>query len=143
MPTITSTSTSDTSPSSRARSAKTGWKCRRKTVRDSRSKSEDGASEGTCRRRVRGSFLRRPEHRHRQECLCHTILPYLLIRGACETGVAQTLLSVLWQESVPAPANPLQSRAMKRVTSALLVLAITLSVSAATKPKFNVVEASI
>ncbi|MEA2329490.1 MAG: amidase [Thermoanaerobaculia bacterium] len=32
---------------------------------------------------------------------------------------------------------------MKRVTSALLVLAISVTVSAATKPKFNVVEASI
>src|SRR3954464_3069645 len=148
MPTITSTSTSDTSPSSRVRSARTGWKCRRKTVRDSRSRSGGGASEGTCRRRLRGSFrfLRSPEHQHRQECLCHTILPYFPISGACEGDVAQTLLSVLWQQSVPEPANPLQSRAMKSVTSALLVLAITVTVSAATKPKpapFNVVEASI
>src|SRR4051794_11584336 len=36
----------------------------------------------------------RPEHQHRQECLCHTILPFLATVGAGESGVAQTLLSV-------------------------------------------------
>src|SRR5438874_2990593 len=51
MPTITSTSTSATSLSSRARSARTEWKCRRKIAPVSPSKTGGGGSGGRpCKR---------------------------------------------------------------------------------------------
>jgi hypothetical protein len=61
-------------------------------------------------------FSRGPEpHQHRQECLCH-IDPAVLAQlpPQARVSVAQTLLSVPWQDAVPGIANPVTVFRRKR-----------------------------
>src|SRR5258706_13715785 len=45
-------------------------------------------------------LLNGPEpHKHRQECLCHMAAPLMQRFAIGAAGVAQTLLSVLWQDA--------------------------------------------